>query len=275
MRQISNVHVHTNWCDGENTAREMAEAALALGFSDLGFSSHSPAPFDPACPGITDEAGYRADVAAAKAEFAGRLGILCGVEQDYYAPVRRADYDYRVGSVHYLRFADGTYATVDASANWLRQTADERFAGDAMAMVREYFATYVKNVAQYRPEVGGHFDVIKKHNREAALFDEASPAYHSAALAAADEAARLMEGYGGMFEVNTGGFYRGYTKELYPSLFILKHLAQVGARVIITTDCHKVSTLTSGFDEALAHVQKAGFTSMAVLQNGAFRDVNI
>ena len=33
----ANYHTHTTWCDGRNTTREMAEAAVAKGFDVLGF----------------------------------------------------------------------------------------------------------------------------------------------------------------------------------------------------------------------------------------------
>ena len=36
----ANYHTHTRWCDGRDTPRAMAEAAVSAGFTDLGFSSH-------------------------------------------------------------------------------------------------------------------------------------------------------------------------------------------------------------------------------------------
>ncbi len=295
-KQISNVHTHTTFCDGENTPREMAEAAVALGFTDIGFSSHSPAPFDPGCPGITDEAAYRAAVAAVKAEFAGRLGVLCGVEQDFYAPVhRREDYDYVVGSVHYLRFAAGSsiskensvksslflpdspyeYGCVDAAPRLLREMADIHFGGDIYAMISRYYETYLQNVKTHRPEVGGHFDLVVKFNTGIGLFDEESPKYKIAALAAADEVAEWMRDYGGCIEVNTGAMCRGYRETPYPAPFILKHLAAKKARMIITADSHAAATLNYGYEAAVDALRGAGFRSMAVLQGGAFVDVKL
>lgn len=40
MRQ--NLHTHTTFCDGTNTAEEMIQAARELGMDSLGFSGHSP-----------------------------------------------------------------------------------------------------------------------------------------------------------------------------------------------------------------------------------------
>ena len=41
-----NLHTHTTWDDGRNTAREMIEAAMAAGMTSVGISLHSPIPFD-------------------------------------------------------------------------------------------------------------------------------------------------------------------------------------------------------------------------------------
>ena len=47
MTQIrAGLHNHTTMCDGKNSAREMAEAAIAAGFTDFGFSGHGHSPFD-------------------------------------------------------------------------------------------------------------------------------------------------------------------------------------------------------------------------------------
>ena len=53
----SNAHTHSTWCDGKDSLLAIAEAAIQIGFTDLGFTSHSSAPFDPSCPGVSDESG--------------------------------------------------------------------------------------------------------------------------------------------------------------------------------------------------------------------------
>ena len=56
----SNAHTHSTWCDGKDSLEDMAQAAIDLGFTDLGFTCHSPASFDPSCPGVQDEMKYQA-----------------------------------------------------------------------------------------------------------------------------------------------------------------------------------------------------------------------
>ena len=42
----ANLHTHTTWCDGKNTAEEMVRSAIESGFDVLGFSGHSYTSFD-------------------------------------------------------------------------------------------------------------------------------------------------------------------------------------------------------------------------------------
>ena len=43
------LHIHTTFCDGKNSAEEMVLAAIDRGLKTIGFSSHSYLPFDNAC----------------------------------------------------------------------------------------------------------------------------------------------------------------------------------------------------------------------------------
>lgn len=270
MQIKSNVHTHSTWCDGENTTRQMARAAIELGFTDLGFSSHSPTAFDKTCPGIGDETGYRREIALLKEEYAGRLGILCGVELDRYAPVDRAQYDYVIGSNHYLPPVDGRYLAVDNTLELLQREIADRYAGHAMAMVGDYYRSVVAMAEEQKPDIVGHFDLVTKYNRGGIMFDEELPAYRQAALEALDAVIDTIGGYGGMLELNTGAFARGLRDVPYPAPFLLRHAAQRKANMIITGDSHSTRALNAGFDVAVELLAQAGFTRIMALQGGRF-----
>lgn len=258
---LSSSHNHTTFCDGKNTPREMVEAALALGFSDLGFSAHK----DPLIP--LDEDAYFSCLRALQREYAGRIAIAAGLEQDLEAPAgRRADCDYRIGSVHCVRAPDGGLCVVDASP--------ARFAdalarlGGPRALVKAYYEALARCAWQMRPEVVGHFDLVCKNNAGGRFFAEDAPAYRRAALEALDACADA----GCIFELNTGGMFRGYRRRPYPALFLLRRLAQRGARVTINADAHETAALAYGFAGARALLRKAGFRRVAVLRAGRFVD---
>ena len=42
-----NFHTHTTYCDGKETAEQMVQAAIAKGFTRLGFSGHGFNDFRP------------------------------------------------------------------------------------------------------------------------------------------------------------------------------------------------------------------------------------
>ncbi len=76
------LHAHTNWSDGQNTLREMAEACVARGYTYLGITDHSKAA---AYAGGLREDDLRRqgeEIDRLNEEFAGRLHILKGIECD-------------------------------------------------------------------------------------------------------------------------------------------------------------------------------------------------
>ncbi len=276
MKMRCNMHTHSTFSDGQNTPEEMAQAALALGFTTLGFSSHAPAPFDPSCPGVASEEAYIAHIRALAAQYAGRLEIACGIEQDAMMPVDAGRYDYVIGSTHYLRLPGcAAPLPVDVSPENYKNLVQDWFGGDALALVRAFYELVVKTAAQTRPAIVGHFDLVTKFNQHTPLFDEAGSAYRDMALQALDAVIDSLSGYGGVLEVNTGAMARGWRNAPYPAPFLLRHAAQRGARVVINSDSHSAQTLDSGFEAALQAVRQAGFASLCVYQNKRFVDVPI
>ena len=101
------LHVHSNWSDGQNTIRDMADATLALGFTYLGMCDHSKSA---AYAGGLDEDAVRRqheEIDRLNEEYAGRLRILKGTECDIlkdgsldYDDATLASFDFVVASIH-------------------------------------------------------------------------------------------------------------------------------------------------------------------------------
>jgi len=260
-------HCHSTMCDGKNTLQDMASAACAQGLEVLGFTGHSYTPCDREycmSPGRT--AQYKAAIAKLKAEYKGKVAILCGLEWDLYSDDKRQGYDYWIGSAHYLHGAKtGKYYEIDFRPQDLRECIDNDFGGDALAAVEAYFAS-VEKVAALKPDILGHIDLIKKLNANGDFFDESSERYK----AAARRALAAAKANGCLLEVNTGAVYRGYRKDFYPSAELLAEWREMGGKVIITSDAHDVNSLTFGFDEAAAACRAAGFSEVQVLTANGF-----
>lgn len=267
---LSNFHTHTRFCDGHDSPEEMAEKALSLGFKALGFSGHSYTDFDPCGMTPDSESAYRAEIARLKEEYAGRIELYCGVEQDYYSGRAPDCYDYVIGSVHYVR-ENRDYLCVDWSAEETERIVREVFGGDAYAFARRYY----ENVARVQAVTGcgiiGHFDLITKFDESGAMFDENHTRYRSAVGGALDALCPQRP----VFEINTGAIARGYRKTPFPSPGILRELRRRGCPIMLNTDCHDREKLDCGYEAARQAARDAGFTSRIVIKNGKFCEIGL
>ena len=254
------VHCHTNLCDGKNTPAEMAKAAFEQGVKVLGLSGHSHTPHDDSyCMSVENTAFYRAEIARLNREYAGRLTVLCGLEWDQWSDENLSDWDYTVGSAHYVTGQSGIRHSVDHNEETLRAALAD-FGGDGLAMAEAYFAA-VADVAAKGPTILGHFDLLKKLNGGGRFFDESHPRYRAAALAALEASAGKVRA----LEINTGGVARGYREEFYPAPFLLKRWKELGGEVILTADAHTAEGLLFGFDRAAEYAKACGFHRAVVL----------
>ena len=123
-------------------------------------------------------------------------------------------------------------------------------------------------VAEKKPTILGHFDLIKKLNGKGEFFNESSPRYRDAALNALRQAIK----YCAVLEINTGGVARGFRNEFYPASFLLEEWRKLGGKVIITADAHSTDSILWGYEEAMRTAKAAGFDSVAVLTKDGFVD---
>ena len=263
----SSVHCHSTMCDGKNTLQDMASAACAQGLTTLGFTGHSYTQRDREyCMSPSRTAQYKATIAKLKTEYKGKVDILCGIEWDILSEDKRTGYDYWIGSAHHLYGKNtGKYYEIDWREEDLRACIDDDFDGDALAVVEAYFANVAK-VAEKKPTILGHFDLIKKINGGNKFFDENDPRYTAAANSALMAAARNRC----VLEVNTSAAYRGFRKDYFPSDAILKDWLVLSGNVVLTADVHDVKALTYGFEDAAAKLKELGYTKVQVLGKDGF-----
>ena len=244
---LSSAHVHTTFCDGRNSVRDMAGKAYEKGFVSLGISSHAPQTFDPRhCIDPDLENDYISEVRSAKQEYAGRMAVYLGVERDMLSCADKDRYDYFIASVHYFTRPDGSHCGVDGHSEDLRKYIDEYCDGNGLKMAERYFSLLRDYVIAEKPDIIGHFDLVRYNNSRLRLYDEADPAYRRIAL----EALRAMRDTNALLEVNTGGIARGYMPDPYPAAFLLKEWKEWGGEVIVNSDCHDAALLDAGYSQA-------------------------
>lgn len=250
----SNVHSHTTFSDGRNSAEDMVRAALALGFHTLGFSEHGCADYDDSAMPLDREPEYRAKVLRLRAKYAGQIDLLLGCEHDWLSPPSPHAYDYAIESVHYVR-KDGALWCVDWSREKLVAAAREFYDGDFYRLCRDYFRTVCESIEGTSADILGHIELVMKFNEARDLFDDADPRYLSPALECAELAARS----GRLVEINTGAIAKGYRTQPTPGPAMLKRVRECGGRVILSSDCHDRDHLDCGFAGAAELARACGF----------------
>ena len=249
----SNVHTHTNFCDGENSMEEMARAAAEKGFTTLGFSFHSYTPFDKSyC--IRDYYAYMQEFSRVKKLYAGKTELLNGVELDLYGQ-RPSLCDYVIGSVHYLKEGK-RYFPIDFFKELFGDIVSKVYKGDAMAAVKRYYAEVCELVTAVNPDIYGPLDLITRYNSGGVFFDENGALYKKYA---SDAVAALPQG--ALVEINFGRLFKG-EGGLYPSDWLLSALCERGCRFILSSDAHCTRALGYGFDEALPRLKALGIKSL-------------
>lgn len=268
---LSNFHTHTTYCDGENTPREMVEGAISRGFHTLGFSGHAYLPLEGYIGmSLSDTPKYMREIRALQQEFAGRIDIFLGLENDALDPVPTFGYDYSLSSVHYLPQSGRLYC-VDETPEKLRECIADGFGGDPYSMAQSYYAEVSRSICMVRPDILGHIDLITKFNEDGAFFNTGDGRYRRAACAAAEIAVR----HGVIVEVNTGAMARGYRSAPYPEPFLLRHIYNLGGSIIINSDAHRADMLDYGFEEAARLVYDAGFRKRMELTKNGFHAVPV
>ena len=260
-----NLHTHTTWDDGKNTAREMIEAALAAGMTAVGISVHSPTePADGWSLPAEKLPDYRREMAALAREYAGRIRVCCGVEWDVTSSIALAPFDYVIGSVHYLPIEG--HPTVDDSEAVTERFLSEVFHGDADAAAAMYFGELERVAREPEVDIVGHFDLLTKFDERRHFFNPDSPVYRRSA----ERAMEALVAAGKIFEVNTGAISRGYRKAPYPSRALLTRLCQMGGHVTVSADAHAASGIACAFDEAEALLRACGFREIYALGESGF-----
>ena len=254
----TNYHTHTSYCDGKSGPEETVLEAVSLGMTELGFSGHSYTSFDESyCMSKEGTARYFDEINLLKEKYAGRIKIFCGLERDFFADPDDLDWDFVIGSCHYIK-KDGEFFPVDETRGILTDACERLYGGDMYALISDYYEEEAAVREKTGCDIVGHFDLITKFNEDGSLFDENDPRYAASWHAALD---RIVQGgETPVFEINTGAMSRGYRSVPYPSSAILSELSSRGASVILSSDSHEKNTLLYGFDDAYRIARDAGLS---------------
>ena len=126
--QNFDLHMHTTYCDGKDTAEAMVLSAIENGLAFAGISGHSFTPHDPSyCMSRRGTQQYIDEIRGLKEKYADSITLLLGIELDRYADTDTDPYDYLIGSAHYIFSEEG-------KRKWSKMIADHAGEADRSAL---------------------------------------------------------------------------------------------------------------------------------------------
>jgi histidinol-phosphatase (PHP family) len=250
MRLPADYHMHTPLCrHATGEPGEYARHALAAGFTEIGFSDHSPMPRDDfdnwrMCARQLDE--YVAKVRQAQKDFPD-LTIRLGLEVDYLPGYEdwirglaaRHPWDYFIGSVHYV---SDSWAVDDP------QKLSEWKNRDAFEVWSAYFERLTRAAETGFFEIIGHADLPKKFGHRPS--EDCTPLYEQFLDAAQKNQCAI--------ELNTAGL-RKDCREIYPGREILQLAFQRSVPITFGSDAHAPGEVGMNFAEAIQLARAAGY----------------
>ena len=258
---VSTYHTHSTFSDGKNTLEEMVLAAIDSGMKELGFSDHAPMTIDcewSMAPEQTRD--YIKEVKRLKEKYKDKITIYCGIEQDYFS-VEPADYEYIIGSVHYV-LKNGEYLPVDISAKGVEEFINKHYNGDAYAYCEDYFELVGDIYEKTKCQIVGHFDLATKFNEIMPLIDITNERYVNAYKKALDKLLKAPV----IFEINTGAISRGYRTSPYPDDNMIDIIAGAGKPFVICSDTHSVGSVAFNLEKERENLDKKGYKYLTTIK---------
>ena len=252
---VSTYHAHSIYSDGKNTLEEMVQAAIKCGMKEIGFTDHAPMTFY--CDWSMDEKdvpNYKNEILALKEKYKDQIKIYLGIEQDYYSVDADPDYEFILGSVHYV-YKDGEYLPVDLSASAMNDFINKRYKGDAYAYCEDYFKLVGDIYEKTKCHIIGHFDLVTKFNERLPMIDINNPRY----VKAYTEALNKLLKSPAIFEINTGAISRGYRTTPYPDRNMIDIIAASGKPFAICSDTHNTESVACNLETECENLDKKGY----------------
>jgi histidinol-phosphatase (PHP family) len=276
-----NYHTHTLYCDGKGDPGSYVAEAIRLGMHSLGFSAHSPLPFDTPFAISKDKLEeYCRHILRLKSEFKDSIGIYLALEIDYIPGISedfdrfRNHYplDYTIGSVHLVRPADreGLWFIDGPLSITYDSGLSELFDNDIRKAVSTYYLYLNQMITDQRPTIIGHLDKIKMHNG-GRFFSEDEPWY----IRLVEETLDTIRSSGGIVEVNSRGIYKKRSDSHYPGPWILEKMLKLNIPVTISTDAHRPEELVSYFDETADLLKQIGYRTLWYLNNNNWEEQSL
>lgn len=266
-----NLHTHSQYDDGKDAIDEIVQKAQERGFTILGFSGHGYYAKDDSSMTPEKTKQYIQDVRQAQQQAPNGLKIYLGIEEDSMAPIENVeDFDYVIGSVHYLEH-NGKIYPIDYSQEQFDEMLKEGYQNDINALAKDYYLAIERQAQNPNIQIIGHLDLIAKYNEDQTYYCFDDPKILSYAKIAIEQLVKA----GKIFEMNSGAMARGYRNSPYPSIELLKLIYEANGKILINTDCHHKEYLDYGMQICLDLAKQIGFKTLEMFNGKNFESKNI
>jgi histidinol-phosphatase (PHP family) len=182
-----------------------------------------------------------------------RLGIeadfVAGAEDRMANLLQARDFDYVVGSVHFIR--DGAVDMDDYSVWDSGRSVEEIW--------RRYFETIGESARSGLFDILAHPDLVKVWGRDRPLPSGDLRRYYELAIEGIAESGIAVE-------VSTAGL-RKPVQELYPATAFLEMCLEAGAPVALSSDAHRPEDVGADYDQALEMLGELGVSELSVFDH--------
>ncbi|OFY49754.1 MAG: hypothetical protein A2W85_07800 [Bacteroidetes bacterium GWF2_41_31] len=260
-----NFHQHSLFSDGKMPPEEYVKQAIELGFVAMGFTEHSPLPFETyyALPQQREQE-YMDETNRLIGKYADQIKLYRALEQDFipgatedFSSVsERLQLAYSIGSVHLVKpeSSDDLWFIDGSERQKYDDGLDQFFGGDIRKGVTQYYRQMNQMIESQVFDVVGHLDKIKMHN--AGRFFNPEDSWVQDLV---DETLDLIKEKSLIVEVNTRGIYKKRADSYFPDQSTLIKVQQLKIPIIISSDAHLPEELNLGFAEARQHLLDYGF----------------
>ncbi len=273
----TNYHSHCEYCDGTDKMEAYIHEAISQKLKVYGFSSHAPLTFPVKwCMRYDKVSQYLEEAAYLKQKFSDLIQIYVGMEVDFIPGVtgptsnfiKSLRMDYVVGSIHFSdELMHGKHWEMVGKTSVFKEGIKEVYHDNIKKAVKRYYELVREMLDKQCPEIVGHVDKIKIHNRKKEFFSESDAWYQKEVIKTLESIAQS----GSILEVNTLNTRRKKSFEIFPSPWILKEAIRLKIPIMLNSDCHEPSEITLGFKETAGILEDIGYKEVKILLDGEWQ----
>ncbi|GAA5957453.1 hypothetical protein JCM3765_001146 [Sporobolomyces pararoseus] len=253
----------------KGTLVEVVEEAIRKGFTTFGLSEHIPRyklqHFYPEEAHLTVQdlkdtfSNYLIEANRLKTLYRNEIKLLVGLETEFIdqdslskleklLEIHSKDLDYIVGSVHHC-----DELPIDFDKEGFDKVLSLQSTPSSLSRFEKVFEKYFDNqyelIKRLKPEVIGHFDLVRLYYPELNFKQEFPKVWEKI-----ERNIEIAIEYGALFELNASAFRKGW-KTGYPGIDVFDAILERGGRFTLSDDSHGPQAVGLHYDLAYRYLK--------------------